>query len=50
MRAKLLDDGFLHKKEIKKEDLKNYSQMALMNSMIGFKVLNNLQVNYRGKQ
>jgi 4-amino-4-deoxychorismate lyase len=40
MRAKLLDDGFLHKKEIKKEDLKNYSQMALMNSMIGFKILN----------
>jgi len=40
MRAKLLDEGFLHKKEIRKEDLKNYSQIALMNSMIGFKVLN----------
>jgi len=40
MRAKLLDEGFLHKKEIKKEDLKNYSQIALMNSMIGFKILN----------
>ena len=40
MRAKLLDEGFLHKKEIRKEDLKNYSQIALMNSMIGFKILN----------
>jgi len=40
MRAKLLDEGFLHLKDIKSEDLKNYSQIALMNSMIGFKVLN----------
>ena len=40
MRAKLLDEGFLHKKETRKEDLKNYSQIALMNSMIGFKILN----------
>ena len=44
MRAKLLDEGFLHKKEIKKEDLKNYSQIALMNSMIGFKILNNFTI------
>ncbi len=44
MRAKLLDEGFLHKKEIRKEDLKNYSQIALMNSMIGFKVLNNFTI------
>jgi len=44
MRSKLLDEGFLHKKEIKKEDLKNYSQIALMNSMIGFKILNNFTI------
>ncbi len=40
MRAKLLDEGFLQLKEIKKEDLQNYSQVALMNAMIGFKILN----------
>ena len=40
MRAKLIDEGFLHAKEIKKEDLQNYSQVALMNAMIGFKILN----------
>jgi 4-amino-4-deoxychorismate lyase len=39
VRAKLLDEGFLHKKKIKKEELKNYSKIALMNSMIGFKIL-----------
>jgi 4-amino-4-deoxychorismate lyase len=44
MRAKLLDEGFLHLKEIKKEDLKNYSQIALMNSMIGFKILNHFTI------
>jgi len=44
MRAKLLDERFLHPKEIKKEDLKNYSQIALMNSMIGFKILNNFTI------
>ena len=44
MRAKLLDEGFLYKKGIKKEDLKNYSQIALMNSMIGFKILNNFNI------
>ena len=44
MRAKLLDEGFLHKKEIRREDLKNYSQIALMNSMIGFKILNNFTI------
>jgi len=45
MRAKLLDEGFLHKKEMRKEDLKHFSQMALMNSMIGFKILNNYMID-----
>ena len=40
MRAKLIDEGFLHPKEIKREELQNYSQVALMNAMIGFKILN----------
>jgi 4-amino-4-deoxychorismate lyase len=40
MRAKLIDEGFLHPKEIRKENLKNYSKVALMNAMIGFKILN----------
>ena len=44
MRAKLLDVGFLHTKKIKKEDLKNYTQVALMNAMIGFKILNNFTI------
>lgn len=40
MRAKLIDEAFLQPKEIRKEDLQNYSQVALMNAMIGFKILN----------
>jgi len=40
MRAKLIDDGFLHTKEIKQKELSNYSQVALINAMIGFKILN----------
>jgi 4-amino-4-deoxychorismate lyase len=40
MRAKLIDEGFLQTKQIKKEELQNYSQVALMNAMIGFKILN----------
>ncbi|MFK5976096.1 MAG: aminotransferase class IV [Sulfurovum sp.] len=39
MRAKLLSKGFLHTKNIKKEDLLQYSHLALMNAMIGFKIL-----------
>lgn len=40
MRAKLIDEGFLKTKQIKKEELSNYSQVGLMNAMIGFKILN----------
>jgi 4-amino-4-deoxychorismate lyase len=40
MRAKLIDEGFLQPKEIRKKDLQNYSKVALMNAMIGFKILN----------
>lgn len=40
MRAKLIDEGFLQTKQIKKDELQNYSQVGLMNAMIGFKILN----------
>ena len=40
MRTKLLDEGFLQIKEIRREDIPSYTQVALMNAMIGFKVLN----------
>mgnify|MGYP000150124715 CR=1 FL=1 len=38
-------------KEIKKEDLQNYPQVALMNAMIGFKIINmdNIQNIIKGK-
>jgi len=44
MRQKLLDEGFLQIKEIKKDDLHLYSQVALMNSMIGFKILKDIKI------
>jgi len=46
MRAKLIDEGFLQTKEIKKEDLTNYTQVALINAMIGFKILNHFNIHY----
>jgi len=44
MRAKLIDEGFLKPKEIKREDLHHYSQVALMNAMIGFKIINDIKI------
>lgn len=44
MRAKLLDEGFLHTKKIKKEEIPDYTHVALMNAMIGFKILNNFTI------
>jgi 4-amino-4-deoxychorismate lyase len=35
-RARLIDEGFLKLRNIKKENIKNYSNFALMNAMIGF--------------
>ncbi|TNF44712.1 MAG: hypothetical protein EP216_01515 [Epsilonproteobacteria bacterium] len=51
MRAKLIDEGFLQTKQIKKEELQNYSQVALINAMIGFKILNidTIQNTIKGK-
>lgn len=44
MRAKLLDEGFLQTRAIRTSDLQNYKQVALMNAMIGFKVLKDVQI------
>ena len=44
MRAKLLDEGFLHTRKIKKEEMTDYTHVALMNAMIGFKILNNFTI------
>ncbi len=44
MRAKLLDEGFLHTRKIKKEEISVYTHFALMNAMIGFKILNNFTI------
>ena len=35
-RAELLDSGFLKEKTIKVENLKNYTKVAMLNSIIGF--------------
>jgi len=40
MRAKLIDEGFLQTKEIRQNELCDYSQVALINAMLGFKILN----------
>ena len=40
MRAKLLASNFLKTGKIRKSDLKHYTHVALINAMIGFKVLN----------
>ncbi len=37
-RERLLNEGFLTLKNIKKEHIKNYSHFALMNAMIGFQI------------
>lgn len=40
MRAKLIDEGLLETKKITQKDLSDYSQVALINAMLGFKILN----------
>ena len=40
MRAKLLNEGFLHTRDIKSSEISKYTKVALMNAMIGFKIIN----------
>jgi len=44
MRQKLLDEGFLQTRDIRKEDLNQYTQVALTNAMLGFKILNHINI------
>jgi 4-amino-4-deoxychorismate lyase len=44
MRAKFLDRGILHPKDITKDELDTYTHVALINAMIGFKILNNITI------
>lgn len=44
MRANLLDKGFLKTTNIRKEELACYTQVALMNAMIGFKVIKDIKI------
>ena len=37
-RERLLEEGFLKLKDIKKDDIQNYLHFALMNAMIGFQI------------
>jgi len=43
-RARLLDNGFLKLKDIKKNDIQNFSHFALMNAMIGFQIQNSINI------
>jgi len=44
MRQKLIDEGFLHTRDIKKEDLHHYTHVALTNAMLEFKILNTINI------
>ena len=43
-RARLIDEGFLKLANIKKENIKNYSNFALMNAMIGFYIQKSVSI------
>jgi len=44
MRAKFIEKGFIHPYPITTDDIKNFTHVALMNAMIGFKILNNVTI------
>lgn len=45
MRAKLIKEGLLKTADISKEDLPGYTHVALINAMIGFKILNHFNIH-----
>lgn len=44
MRAYLLDQGFLQEKDIPSDSLERYEKAALMNAMLGFKILSHINI------
>lgn len=40
MRARLIDEGFLHTADIPSNEIEKYEKVALMNAMIGFRIIN----------
>jgi hypothetical protein len=36
---RLIEDGFLHVRDISTDDIKQYSGFAIMNAMIGFQII-----------
>jgi len=46
MRALFLDKGLLRTADITREHLTHYTHVALMNAMIGFKILNHMNIQY----
>jgi 4-amino-4-deoxychorismate lyase len=44
MREKFLTQGILHPRDISKNDINNYSHVALINAMLGFKILNKITI------
>ena len=49
MREKFVKNGILHPKDISKDDLDNYTHVALINAMIGFKILNHITIEKEGR-
>jgi len=50
IRAKLLNRGFLIQKDINSDDLKHFSNFALMNAMIGFQIQKNIIIYINRKE
>ncbi|AKF25539.1 hypothetical protein YH65_09240 [Sulfurovum lithotrophicum] len=46
MRAKLISEGFLREADISKEMLGRFTHVALINAMLGFKILNHLEIQH----
>jgi len=44
MRAKFLDNGLLIPRDIKKEEVADFTHVALINAMIGFRILNSVTI------
>jgi len=44
MRSKLIEEGILLERDIRKEDIHDYTHVALMNAMLGFKILNHITI------